>query len=102
MTVHQIAEYQVRPEAVDRVRGAIVEFVRYVRENEPGSRFYAAWQRQDDPTRFVHLFIFEDEEAHAQHGASAAVARFESIYGPELVGGPVLFTDYDLVATNSL
>jgi hypothetical protein len=28
------------------------------------------------------------------------VKRFESVYRPELVGGDVVFTDYDLVATN--
>lgn len=61
---------------------------------------YAAWQQKDDPTRFVHFFIFADEAAHAIHGRSEAVKRFESVYAPELVGGPVVFTDYDLVATN--
>jgi hypothetical protein len=28
----------------------------YVAKNEPGSIMYTAWQRQDDPTSFVHLF----------------------------------------------
>jgi quinol monooxygenase YgiN len=69
--------------------------------NEPRTRLYMAWQQQDDPTRFVHFFIFEDESAHESHGQSAAVKRFESIYGPELVGGPVKFTDFNLVASNS-
>ena len=59
-----------------------------------------AWQQKEDPTRFVHFFIFEDEAAHAAHGESAAVKRFESVYSPELVGGDVVFTDYNLVASN--
>jgi quinol monooxygenase YgiN len=75
--------------------------VQYVRANEPGTRLYAAWQEDDDPTRFVHLFIFEDETAQAAHGDSSAVKRFEAIYSPELVGGPVVFTDFGLVADNS-
>lgn len=61
---------------------------------------YASWQQLDDPTRFVHLFIFDDEAAHERHGSSAAVRKFESVYGPELVDGPVVFTDYGLVAVN--
>lgn len=100
MPIYQTAHYQIRPEAVDRVRVAIEGFVRYVSENEPGSRLYAAWQEVDDPTKFVHLFIFEDEAAHEAHGRSAAVKAFEDVYSPELTAGPVVFTNYQLVATN--
>ena len=101
MTIYQIAHYQVKPAAVEKVKAAIVEFVDYVARNEPGSRVYTAWQQQDDPTRFVHLFEFADEAAHAAHGTSEAVRTFESVYQPELVGGPVRFTDYVMVATNT-
>ncbi len=100
MPIYQTAHYQVKPSAVETVREAIEEFVAYVAENEPGSRMYTAWQAKDDPTRFVHLFIFADEAAHRAHGESEAVRRFESIYSPELVGGPVVFTDYVQVASN--
>jgi quinol monooxygenase YgiN len=72
-----------------------------VQQNEPGTKLYASWQQKDDPGRFVHLFIFEDEAAHTVHSKSAAVRQFESVYSPELVGGPVVFTDYLQVATNS-
>jgi quinol monooxygenase YgiN len=98
--IYQTAEYQVKPAAVDKVKRAIEEFVAYVRANEPGLRMYDAWQRQDDPTRFVHLFIFEDAEAQSIHSESAAVAHFEAIYRPELVGGDVVFTDFNMVASN--
>jgi hypothetical protein len=43
---------------------------------------------------------FADEAAHQAHGSSDAVRQFEAVYGPELVGGPVVFTDYVLIATN--
>lgn len=100
MSIYQTAHYQVKPETVDKVTAAIETFVRYVADNEPGTRLYSAWQQQDDPTKFVHLFIFDDEEAHAAHGRSDAVRAFEAVYSPELVGGPVVFTDYGLIADN--
>jgi quinol monooxygenase YgiN len=100
MAIYQTAMYRVRPPGVDTVRRAIEEFVAYVRANEPRTRLYHAWQREDDPTEFLHLFIFADEEAQRIHSESDAVARFEAAYTPELVGGPVVFTDYGLVAAN--
>jgi len=100
MPIHQTAEYRVTPGGVEDVRRAIVEFVAYVRNNEPGTRMYTAWQRQDDPTRFTHLFIFEDAAAQAAHSESAAVARFEAAYRPHLAGGDVVFTDFEEVASN--
>lgn len=101
MSLCQIAEYRVNPEAVNKVKQAVEEFVRYVKANEPGTLLYVAWQQKDDPTRFVHFFIFADDAAHNIHGESEAVKRFESVYSPELRGGGVVFTDYDPVATNS-
>ena len=68
--------------------------------NEPGTQLYQAWQAQADETSFLHLFIFADEEARRIHSELAAVARFEAVYAPELVGGDVAFTDFDLVARN--
>ncbi len=100
MPIYQTAQYQVKASAVEKVKAAIVDFVGYVSANEPGSRMYTAWQQKDDPTSFVHLFEFADEAAHQAHGRSDAVRQFEAAYGPELVGGPVVFTDYLLIATN--
>jgi quinol monooxygenase YgiN len=100
MPIFQTAHYVIRPEGVDAVKEAIIEFVGYVAANEPGSHLYTSWQQADDPTRFVHLFIFDDEAAQQVHGQSAAVRKFESVYRPHLAEGPVRFTDYVEIATN--
>ena len=100
MPIYTIAEYQVRPTGVENVKRAIEEFVPYIKAHEPGTRLYEAWQQKDDPTHFVHFFIFENEAAHTAHGKSDAVKRFEAAYRPELAGGEVVFTDYRLIATN--
>jgi quinol monooxygenase YgiN len=99
MPVYTIAEYQVKPSGVEKVKRAIEEFVPYVKSHEPGTRMYTAWQRDDDPTKFVHFFIFEDEAAHSVHAKSDAVKKFEAAYRPELASNGVTFTDYKLVAS---
>lgn len=98
MPIYQTAHYQVKQEALEKVKNAIEEFVKYVQSNEPGTRMYTAWQEKNHPTKFVHLFIFEDEAAQNAHNESAAVKKFESVYRPELAAGDVVFTDYTLVA----
>jgi len=100
MPIYTIAQYQVRKSGIEKVKQAIEEFVVYVRAHEPGTQMYGAWQQQDDTTRFVHVFIFEDQAAHEVHSQSDAVKRFEAAYRPELTGGDVVFTDYELVASN--
>jgi len=98
MAIYQTGAYRVKTSAVAKVKQAIEEFVQYVQANEPGTKMYLSWQEKDDPTKFLHLFIFEDAAAQKRHGESDAVKRFESVYSPELVGGPVVFTDYEMVA----
>jgi quinol monooxygenase YgiN len=98
MPIYQTGEYRVKASAVDKVKKAIKEFVAYVHASEPGTHMYLAWQQKDDPTHFLHLFIFEDAAAQARHGQSDAVRRFEAVYSPELVSGQVVFTDYEMVA----
>ena len=73
MPLYQTGGYQVKPSGVNKVK-------------------------QDDPTRLLHLFIFKDAAAQTLHGQSEAVRLFESIYSPELVGGEVIFTDYEMIA----
>ena len=98
MPIYQLAHYQVRAEAVAQVKQAIDEFVTYIQASERGTQVYLAWQQEADPTRFTHVFIFEDEAAQSAHSESEAGRRFEAADSPHLVGGPVQFVDYDWVA----
>lgn len=98
MPIFQTGGYRVKPSGVDKVKQAIKDFVAYVQANEPGTQMYLAWQQKDDPTHFLHLFIFEDEAAQVRHGESDAVRRFEAVYGPELASQGVEFTDYVMIA----
>jgi quinol monooxygenase YgiN len=97
MPIYTIAEYRVRKSGVDKVKRAIQEFLPYIKSNESGTQMYLAWQQKEDPTRFVHFFIFEDKAAHQKHSRSDAVKKFEAAYRPELDGGDVVFADYQLV-----
>src|SRR5206468_4545554 len=40
VAIRQLASYEVKPAALDRVLAAISEFVKYVRANEPGTLRY--------------------------------------------------------------
>jgi quinol monooxygenase YgiN len=97
--IRQLARYQIRPEALDRVLAAIREFVAYVRKNEKGTLRYEVWQEQNDPTRFVHIFTFRDAEADRIHSDSAEVKKFAGILYPQCLE-PVEFIDYEQIATN--
>ena len=99
MTIYKTAQFQVKPEALDRCQEAIAEFIAYVKANEPGTRLYVSLQAAGDPTQFLHCFIFEDAAAEQLHRTSEGVRRFTSILYPELVGEAVVFTDYVLLAT---
>ena len=98
--VRELASYQVRPESFEKCLVAIHEFVAYVRKNKAGTLRYDVWQRRDDPTRFVHQFIFRDAAANHAHSQSAEVKKFASILYPECLK-PVEFVEYDLVDSNT-
>lgn len=99
LEVRQLARYQVHPETLEKVLAAIHEFVAYVRASEPGTLRYEVWQERDDPTRFVHIFVFRDAEADRIHSESAEVKKFASVLYPECLT-PVEFIDYRLVTSN--
>jgi quinol monooxygenase YgiN len=100
MKIHQTAIFQVKKDKLRESEAAIAEFVAYVRANETGTLLYTSLQQKDDPTQFVHYFIFQDEAARDLHANSEAVKRFTDILYPRLVA-PVEFTEFTLFASTT-
>ena len=98
--IHELARYEVRPEALERCIAAIHEFVAYVRDHEAGALRYEVWQEKTQPTRFVHIFVWKDEEANRIHGESAAVKKFAGILYPNCLA-PVDFVEFRQVDANA-
>jgi quinol monooxygenase YgiN len=98
--IRELARYEVRPEALAEVLAAIHEFVEHVRATEPGALRYEVWQEAERPTRFVHVFVWRDEEANRVHGESAAVKKFAGILYPQCLA-PVEFTEYRQIDANA-
>ncbi|MBI5302193.1 MAG: antibiotic biosynthesis monooxygenase [Chloroflexi bacterium] len=97
MPIYQTARFQVKPGALEICQQAIREFVDAIRADEPETRMYLALNQDDDPTRFLHVFIFENDIARDRHANSAAVKKFTAILYPNCVA-PVAFTEYTFVA----
>ena len=76
MTICMTARYRVQPEMVEECKRTIIDFVKYIRINEPTTLFYMANQEMGHPTQFLHTMIFEDEHAVTVHQASPATQRF--------------------------
>lgn len=100
MPIYMTARFRVRAESREKCELAIREFVDYIVKNEigKGTISYTALQEPDDPTSFLHYFVFEDEAARDRHSNSEAVNKFTSVLYAETLA-PVRFTKYQVIAT---
>lgn len=69
------ATWTAEPESEAIVRDAIEKLTPLSRQ-EPGNRFYQAYQDPAEPLVF-HLFeVYDDEDAYTAHGTSAHFAEY--------------------------
>jgi quinol monooxygenase YgiN len=93
MPIYMTARFEVQKDALEVCKQTIQEFVEYVRANEPDTILYTSLQEKENPTHFLHYFIFRDEKAREIHSNSDAVNHFTSVLYPNLLA-PVEFTEY--------
>ena len=96
--IHMLALYRVRKEKVREVREAVAEFVAAVRENEPGTLFYEAYQGRGDVS-FFHIMTFEDGESEEAHRQTPHMEIFAGKLYPHCEEEPG-FVDLDLIGSN--
>jgi quinol monooxygenase YgiN len=97
MAIAKTAAFAVRPESLARCEEVIREFVDGMAREEPGTRIYVSLRQQRDPTRFVHVMVFDDAVAEAAHREAERTRRFTAALYPHTLDG-VAFTDCSLVA----
>jgi quinol monooxygenase YgiN len=66
---------RVKPECVDSFRDASIENAKNSSE-EPGVYRFELIQQNDDPTRFMLVEVYRDEEAPARHKETAHYAKW--------------------------
>jgi len=101
MPIFTTASFRVRPESLEKCERAIERFADRIRLEEPGTRVYLSLQDNAERTRFLHVMVFDDEQAEEQHRHSPATQEFTTLLYPELMGG-VDFHDYHLVGGTGL
>lgn len=69
------ATWTAQPGSEDVVRDAIENLTPASRE-EPGNRFYQAYQDPAEPGIFRLFEIYDDEDAYAAHGASEHFKKY--------------------------
>src|SRR4051812_32384743 len=97
MAIFRIARYTINSEALDACQDFIQTTVAATKAQEPGTLMYMVLQETDNPTSFVHISAYADEEAMAAHVVSEPmVTTIREVIGPAMVGAPE-FIHYQLV-----
>lgn len=98
MKIHMLALYRVKEDKLDEVKEAVSTVVEAIKENEPGTLFYEAYQGQEDVS-FFHIMTFENEEAESTHRSTPHMAEFAKVLYPNCVEEPV-FVELDMIRSN--
>jgi quinol monooxygenase YgiN len=97
MPIYMTAQFEVQIDKLQICEHAIEEFISYIRENETDTLLYTSLQDKDNPTHFLHYFVFKNDKARQVHSNSAEVKRFTDTQYPNLIA-PVEFTEYNVFA----
>jgi quinol monooxygenase YgiN len=91
----KIAEYTIKPMALNEVLKAIERFVNEIHANEPNIVYEA--YRKGESFDFIHLMKFPDKEAEKNHARADYTKAFVKILYPNCQKEPI-FTDLNSVS----
>ena len=98
MAIFITARWKAQPEAAEKVKQALREFVAAVKQNEPDTRLYTALEEVEGQAGYMTYFIFKNAAARDYHRSTDWVKRFTEAIYPENIE-PVVFTEYELIAS---
>jgi quinol monooxygenase YgiN len=93
-----LALYRVKEGKLEEVREAVSDFVAAVRENEPDTLFYEAYQGKGDVS-FFHLMTFDDSYSEEKHRQTSHMAEFVRRLYPNCEEEPG-FVELELIGSN--
>jgi quinol monooxygenase YgiN len=97
MAIFRIARYTIQSEALDACADFIHTTVACTQEREPGTLMYMVLQETDNPTSFVHISAYADEDALARHVVSEPMlTTIREVIQPAMISD-AQFTHYSLV-----
>jgi len=64
---HVFIPFTVESNSLEDAKSIIKKFVRTVQQKEPDTLMYHSFQQSDEPTNFVHIMTFKNEEAMELH-----------------------------------
>jgi quinol monooxygenase YgiN len=68
--VYKTVAVEVRPHALEKVVCGLEQVTAHAYRCEPGTRLCAWFQAKEDPTRFLQVLVFDDDEAERVHRGS--------------------------------
>lgn len=93
-----MVEYKAKKEKIEFVKEVVKEFVQAVKEHEPNTRLYDAFQKEEGNS-FIHFMIFENDDAMKHHQNTEYVKKFVEKLYPECEIKPV-FTQLNPITFN--
>ena len=71
-----LVRFEVKKSALEQALILIRDFVKKVKENEPGIVLYHSFQDEENPCEFIHVISFADDAAEELHYQSDYCAKF--------------------------
>ncbi len=99
--VYYMVTYQIKKEALDEVKQALIDFVGAIKDNKPNAILYTVLHKKEDPLSFMHFMCFENEEAKNCHESADYTKKFMEFLSGRCADDSVL-TAFEMIRSNKM